>query len=257
MTRPSALVWLSLVACTATAGSGCAGKGAGSVTTPATESDERPIVDERPLQAAGARCQGPACQCRPVDAYGKTEGMADVNASAVPAEGAIAEGMKRFELRTGRGSDQVQITVENRGALRKSGAVGTVEPVCGYVDLPPGKHRLHAHVAPGAGETAVSPKLLVYELGAQTGSWYASFGLSCGDASECTLDELSDKMKSLHRKRGLFDPCGSVKVRATHWNAAKAADQRVTSFDLDLVLEVYRFAPRLPRGSACTKHAHE
>lgn len=246
-------ILLSLVAC-ATGLVGCA---SAPHTNDAETDVAPPLVDDRPLQSAGSRCQGGQCQCRPVDAYGKTEGAERTDPSQVAAEGPIAEGMKRFEIRTGRGSDKVQVTVEGHGTMTKSGASGEVEPTCGYVDLAPGKHRLRVHVTPGAGQTAITPKLLVYELGRQTGSWYATFGVTCGESQGCTLDALKDEMKGLRRPRGLFDPCGSVKVHPTHWHARKSPEHGLTDFDLDLMLEVYRFEPKTPRGGACTPSKHE
>ena len=230
----AALALLVLAATTA----GCAAHGAASAKPAGARAA---LVDDRPLIVVGPRCSGAACTCREVDAVGRTLGST--------AEGDVPDGIKRFELRTARGPDDVQITVEGRGTLHKDAS--TIESTCGYVDLPPGEHRVRLRVKAGAGEGGTSPRILVYEHGEKTQSWYGSFGLSCGDASPCTHGELEDRVAALAKAHGLFDPCGSVKVTGVKWDAEKAADERVTSVDLELTLHVYRFTPRFPRGGVC------
>ncbi|MEO6954807.1 MAG: hypothetical protein ABI321_23605 [Polyangia bacterium] len=209
------------------------------------------IVDDRPLVTAGSRCQGSTCTCREVDAFGATVGEApsdpsDVNAST---EGAVAKGQKRYELRTGRGSDTVDITIEGRGTLHKSAE--PVTPVCGYIDLPPGNHRVHVHVEGDPSVGGASPKILFYEHGERAKSWYATFGITCGETGPCTDGDLHERMAHLERSHGLFDRCGSTKVRDIHWDSHKGADERVTSMDLDFTLQIYDFAPRFARGGTC------
>jgi len=200
--------------------------------------DERPSLSR--LLTVGPRCQDGPCRCREVDANGATVGAAN--------EGASAEGQKRFELRTGRGADDVQITVQARGLLHKSG--DTVEATCGYIDLPPGEHRVHLRVKAPAGQVA-APRMFIYEYGAQTNAWYGSFALSCGGNTTCTREELADRMAELQRPHGIFDPCGSVKVSGLRYDAQRDAEDRVTELDLDLTLKVYPFSPRFPPGGKC------
>jgi hypothetical protein len=211
-----------------------------------------PVVDPRPLVTAGPRCQGEACACREVDAYGSTVGetteSSGSSADTKPSpEGAIAG--KRFELRTGRGSDDVRITVEGRGTLTKPSE--PINAACGYIDLPPGKHRVHVAIKGGASEGGASPKLLIYEYAARTRSWYATFGITCGETGPCTQVDVAERMKALEARHGLFDPCGSTKIRELRWTSTKGPDQRVTTMDLDFTLDVYKFEPRFPRGGAC------
>lgn len=223
----------------------------------ATVSHGARVVDDGPLVAAGPRCQGSACTCREVDAFGATVGeassdLSDVNAST---EGVVARGRKRFEMRTGRGSDTVRITVEGRGTLTKPSE--PVTAMCGYIDLPAGNHRVHVHVEGGPSEGGASPKILFYEHGERARSWYATFGITCGEAGPCTDADLHDRMAELSRAHGLFDRCGSTKVRDIHWDSHKGADARVTSMDLDFTLQVYDFQPRFARGGACKGLAPE
>ncbi len=161
-------------------------------------------------------------------------------------------GQKRFELRTGRGADEVHVTLDGRGTLDKGAELldPSSGPACGYVDLPPGEHRVRWRVKAPPGHGA-APRLYIAEHGARTGSWYATFGLSCGTSAQCTRAELADRIAELQRARGILDPCGSVKVRGVHYDAAHDAEDRVTSLDLEFVLEVYRFEPRFPRGGTC------
>jgi hypothetical protein len=136
--------------------SACAGGGGGGGGT-AVQHKGAALVDDRPLVGAGNLCSGAACRCREVDAEGATRGG--------DTDGAPAEGQKRFELRTGRGGDDVQVTVEGRGTLHKSADSADID--CGYVDLPPGEHRVRLRVKAHAGQAA-TPRLLIYERGEQT-----------------------------------------------------------------------------------------
>lgn len=221
---------------------GCLASWAGCATVPR---NGRAPLQEGPLVAAGARCQGATCACREVDAFGATVG----EDPTVSAEGAVATGQKRYELRTGRGSDKVDITVEGRGTLHKPSE--PITPACGYIDLPPGDHRVHVHIEGGPSEGGASPKVLFYEHGERTKSWYATFGITCGETGPCTDGDLRERMAALGSAHGLFDRCGSTKVRDLHWDAHKGADERVTSMDLDFTLQVYDFATRFARGGAC------
>jgi hypothetical protein len=220
----------------------CASSGSGA----AASAPVARVVDDRPLVTAGARCQGGACRCRQTDDNGYTVGEGD--ASSAAGQDTPAAGTKRFELRTGRGNDDVQVTVEGAGTLHKSS--DTVEPSCGYIDLAPGEHRVHLRVKAPAGEVA-APRLFIYEHGESTGSWYGSFAMSCGTGATCTRPELEDSMAALKHPRGIFDPCGSAKVTSMRYDAQRDAQDRVTGLDLDVVLHVEKFEPRFPRGGRC------
>nr|MBP9085653.1 hypothetical protein [Kofleriaceae bacterium] len=52
--------------------------------------------------------------------------------------------------------------------------------------------------------------------------------------------------------RGLHDPCGSVRIQRLNWNSSEAADQQHPSeLAVTLGVNVYKFAPSKPHGSAC------
>jgi hypothetical protein len=229
-----------MAAC-ASGGSASSGGGGATASAPAAR-----VVDDRPLVTAGPRCQGGSCRCRQTDDKGYTIGEADAPGPA--GQDTPAAGTKRFELRTGRGNDDVQVTVEGAGTLHKTS--DSVEASCGYVDLAPGEHRVHLRVKAPAGEVA-TPRLFIYEHGESTGSWYGSFAMSCGTGATCTRPELEDSMAALKHPRGIFDPCGSVKVTSMRYDAQRDSEDRVTGLDVDVVLHVEKFEPRFPRGGRC------
>jgi hypothetical protein len=235
--HPLRSVVLLLSLCAGCASSGGSGGGGGTaVSTP-----KALLVDDRSIVTAGPRCTGGACRCREVGPDGATVGDASED-----AKDAAPEGQKRFELRTGRGADDVTVTVEGRGTLHKGS--DTVDSACGYVDLPPGEHRVRVRIKAPAGHIA-SPRLLIYEHGEETHSWYSTFAMACGTGAPCTRDELTDRMNELKKPRGLFDACGSVKVGGIRYDSQRDAEDRTTELDLQVTLKVYPFAPRFPHGA--------
>lgn len=197
-----------------------------------------PLDARSPMATAGARCQGALCTCRVVDDYGK---------SAPFVEGAVAAGMKRFELRTGRGLDPMRITVEGRGTLEKS--IADAEPTCAYVELPPGKHRVHVRAAAASPEAGQTPAFFIREFGDQLGSWYDTFEFRCGGADVCGLGDMQEWVGKVQAvPRGIHDPCGSVRVEGVKWEALRQIGVKLAELDIDLTLEVYKFPPRFPHG---------
>jgi hypothetical protein len=218
--------------------------------------EARKEKEETAIADTGARCQGGACTCRRVDNYGRTaEGPSD--------EGAPAAGMKRFELRTGRGLDPVAITVEGRGTLHKQPS--SPEPACAYIDLPPGKHQVRLHATANNPEAGMEPSMFVSEYGAGTQSWYDTFQVRCGGdehgvCSEGHMREWQDKAQAT--PRGLFDACGSVRIENIKWDGQRApntvGNAQLAELDVTLTLEVYKFEPRFPHGApTCKGPTHE
>jgi hypothetical protein len=198
-----------------------------------------------PLAQVGARCSGGGCTCRRIDDYGRPVDAADFD------EGPAAAGEKRFELRTGRGYDHLEITVAGRGTLVKSGE--TVDPVCGYIDLPPGEHRVRIRARATKPDEGMAPTVTLSEYGTETRDWYDTFAWKCvtdGPCKKVDLEEWSARARSLH-PRGIYDPCGSTRVSGVKWQIEHGADQKVQDVALELVLTVYRFAPRAPHGTTC------
>ncbi len=222
--RPSPLAALLLASCAASSGAG---------------RSDAPLDEKTPIAVAGARCKSGVCTCRDVDEHGRgTPGD----------EGAVAPGTKRFEFRTGRANDPITVAVEGAGVLAKSGA--DVESACAYVDLTPGKHRvkLHARAAnPDAGQV---PALFISEYSEKTKDWYDTFELRCGGVDEvCTLGDMQAWIEKVQgRARGIWDPCGSVRVEGVKWEALRSVGTKLADVEVELVLEVYKFQPRFPHG---------
>jgi hypothetical protein len=202
-----------------------------------------------PMAVAGARCSGGVCACRRVDERGE---MAEADRD----EGPIAEGHKRFELRTGRGLDEVRITVEGKGTLVKTGA--SPEPACAYVDLPPGRHKVTVRAVATNPEAGQEPSFFIAEHSPEQRSWYDTFRFRCGGGdmvcSQGHMDEWLDAMRA-HQKasRGIYDPCGSTRVALPRWTAERAVGPKLADLEVELTLEVYKFQPRFPHGAKTCK----
>jgi hypothetical protein len=220
---------------------GCAAS-SGRAASPSPSS----LSEHQAIATAGPRCRGGLCACRPVDQFGRT--VLDSGGEG-HNEAPIAVGQKRFELRTGRGLDAMEITVAGRGALVKT--TESAEPSCAYIDLPPGKHAVHLRVRAARGEEGMAPSLLVHEYGTETQDWYDTLRFSCGDTEACIEPDLADWASKVGSSRGIQDPCGSVKISGVHYRGEHAPNHRMTEVELDFTLNVYKFAPRFPKGGRC------
>lgn len=178
----------------------------------------------------GATCENNACKCR--------DGAEDGGV------GFPTDGRKRFEIRMESAYD-LWVTLPDT-TLYKSPETAVA---CFYVDMAPGKHPMSLRASNPAG---VSFAVEVHELGTDTKSWYDTFEFRCGHPGVCTFAELDDKGKQAKVKRGLYDACGSTKVKNVIWDHGKAPDGQVPSeFALQLGLDVYKFKPFKAHGEAC------
>lgn len=223
---------------------GCAGpsaekSGGGSGKLPPQVLDTSDVAEMiAALPGSSPRCQGGLCQCREIDASGR--GNAEADAESAPP----APGFKRFELRTGRGDDTMRITIEGVGTFVKSGA--NPEARCIYVDLPAGAHRVRYHITAANPTQGAEPRLRISEYGEKFKRWYRTFGFRCTDGSQpCTKDLARDEFDRLAKQTdGKFDPCGSTKVQGLRFSTDREADAAVGDFNLQLVLNTYKFTPR-------------
>ncbi|MBL9042149.1 MAG: hypothetical protein JNM83_11135 [Myxococcales bacterium] len=223
---------------------GCAGpsaekSGGGSGKLPPQVLDTSDVAEMiAALPGSSPRCQGGLCQCREIDASGR--GNAETDAESAPP----APGFKRFELRTGRGDDTMRITIEGVGTFVKSGA--NPEARCIYVDLPAGAHRVRYHITAANPTQGAEPRLRISEYGEKFKRWYRTFGFRCTDGSQpCTKDLARDEFDRLAKQTdGKFDPCGSTKVQGLRFSTDREADAAVGDFNLQLVLNTYKFTPR-------------
>jgi hypothetical protein len=214
--------------------SGCASSGE---TKPTTVSASAPMV------MSGDRCQNGICACRAVD---------DFNRGGITNEQGVPPGHKRFEIRTGRGLDPLEITVAGKGTLTKS--TERVDAACGYIDLPPGKHKVRLRAQAKSEASGMVPGIWINEWGERTHDWYETFNFRCGGNAPCTKDHMTEWAASDgKRPRGIFDPCGSVRVENLQWDGKYASDVKVLELELDFVLEVYKFVPRFPHGNKTCK----
>lgn len=118
---------------------------------------------------------------------------------------------------------------------------------CFYVDLPQGKHPMGLRASSPGG---VSARVEVSEYAPATRSWYQTFRFSCGAPGVCAHDEL-DQQKSEYAvyKRGIHDPCGSVKIAQIGWDTGVAPDQlHPDDLQVAWTLDIYEFAPKKPHG---------
>lgn len=200
----------------------------------------------RPLVTAGARCSSGVCTCRGVDDQGQP---LDPHAN----EGAIAPGEKRFELRTGRGFDPIAITVEGRGTLHKS--TTSVEPTCGYIDLAPGRYHVQVRMQAQNPDAGMVPSFFLSEYSYDQQSWYDTFQFRCGGGDMvCMLGHMQEWLGKVHQTpRGIFDKCGSTRIFGVRWDAGRSVGAKLADVTVDLVLDVYKFAPRFRHGAPTCK----
>jgi hypothetical protein len=212
-----------------------------SACAPSKKEPAKPAeVAKMPLVAAGPRCQGGVCRCRPVDEYGRAT-TDDTH------EGEIPDGQKRFEFRTGRGFDPTSVTIDARGTFEKDRS--KAEPSCAYVDLPPGEHKVRARWEAKDAAQGIQPRLLVGEYGLATKDWYATFAFSCGSAQSCVKQDMEDWFNQARKvSRGIFDKCGATRVTDIRWGVEHSPGQTLEDLTLEFVLRVYKFAPRFPHG---------
>ncbi len=166
----------------------------------------------------------------------------------------VPAGMKRFELRIARGVDAVTILVDGRRALAR-GAVDQPAEACAYLDLAPGKHALQWHEEAKTAEIGIQPVLSIAEYGAAANAWYHTVEISCTTPEGCLKDDMHAAFEKLHAvPRGLHDPCGSTRVLQLAWHAEHSPSVKLEDAVVDLTLDVYKFAPTHPPGSADCRH---
>lgn len=147
----------------------------------------------------------------------------------------------------------MRITIEGVGTFEKSGS--DPEARCIYVDLPPGPHRLRYHVIAANPTQGAEPRLRVSEYSEKFKRWYRTFGFRCSDGSApCSKDLARDEFERLAKQTdGKFDPCGSTKVQGLRFVTDREPDSAVSDFNLQWVLNIYRFTPRFaPDTPKCT-----
>jgi len=185
---------------------------------------------------AGPSCQGDHCKCR--DPSGKEDAGA----------GFPTDGRKRFEIRLASAQD-LWVTLRDTVLYKSPERVEE----CFYVDLPSGDQPVELRASNPNG---VSAEMTISELGTKTKSWYDTFKFSCGHPGVCSFEDLEAAKKELMAapKKGVFDPCGSVKIKGVIWDHGKAPDgTHPNELVVRLTLGIYKYAPWQAHGQDCSK----
>ncbi len=183
---------------------------------------------------AGPLCDGDACRCRDASAPGD---------GGAGEPGDTGGAVKRFEVRIGPSEHELWVTLDDM-VLYKSKARAED---CFYVDLGAGDHVMGLRASQEGG---VAARVAVSEYAPATQSWYQTFRFGCGAPGPCSHTELDEYKASLATyKRGIHDPCGSVKVKQIGWDTGKAPDQlHPNDLQVAWTLDIYDFAPKKPHG---------
>jgi hypothetical protein len=222
------------VALGALAGCGGPQKGVAQVT-----------ITPPPEPATRATLVGPLC----------AEGLCKCRDPRATADGGVGEpdgAVKRFEITVGPSEHDLWVTLDDM-VLYKSTARATD---CFYVDLGAGDHKMGLRASHSGG---ISARVEIKEYAAATKSWYDTFTFSCGAPGVCAHDEL-DELKSQYAlfKRGIHDPCGSVKIKQIGWDTGVAPDQlHPDDLQAAWILNIYDFPPKHPHGDAACAEKFE
>lgn len=183
----------------------------------------------------GPLCKDGHCACR-------NAGPGDGGA------GTPSDKRKRFEIRLASAQELWLKTPETN-------IYKTAEKAeeCFYVDLAPGDQPLELRASNDAG---VSAELTIREYGTKSQSWYDTFKFSCGHPGVCSFNDL-DAAMGVYRdmpKKGVFDACGSVKVKGLTWDHGKDPDhEHPSNLVVRLTLGIYKYEPDKPHGEDCSR----
>jgi hypothetical protein len=182
---------------------------------------------------AGPRCGDGVCTCR------------DPHLAGDGGAGLPADGKKRFEIRVGPSSHELWVTIGEHQLYKSAERAED----CFYVDLPSGVFPVALRASNHDG---VSAALAITELGTKTRSWYDSFRFACGTPGVCSSEELDDaRARYAAIKRGIHDPCGSVRIKGLTWDTGVMPDHlHPGDLAVRFQLEIYRFAPWKAHGDA-------
>jgi hypothetical protein len=187
---------------------------------------------------AGNLCQDNHCTCRGADGDG---------GAGVPQ----SPDRKRFEIRLGPSPYELWLTVNQSTVLYKS--LERPED-CFYIDLPSGAQAVELRASNPEG---VSVAVQIHELGTQTRSWYDTFQFTCGVPGVCSYDELEANKTQLTsvKHAGVYDPCGTTKVKGLSWDHGKSPDQEHPSELLvRFTLDIHKFAATKDHGDDTCGH---
>jgi hypothetical protein len=188
----------------------------------------------------GPLCKGESCTCR------------DTNTTGDGGVGVPEAGKKRFEVRM-QSAQELWVSLPD-AVLYKSPEHAEE---CFYVDLASVDVPIELRASDKNG---VSASWTIRELGTQTKSWYETFAIACGHPGVCSFAELDDvKAKAAAMpKKGVYDACGSVKVKGLEWDTGRAPDDvHPNELLVKLVLSIYKRVPSRAHGADCSKYGKE
>jgi hypothetical protein len=158
---------------------------------------------------------------------------------------------KRYEIRIGPVSNALWVTIDDMTLYK-----GTARPEeCFYVDLLPGKHPVRVHGKAGQSGTGLGVQLHVSELSDAGPWWYEVFEYDCGGAGWCSLQDVRDEQARIKGvPRGIWDKCGSTRVRELDWRTGTMPDAiHPDEILVDFTLHAYKFRTEHPPGSDSCK----
>jgi hypothetical protein len=185
----------------------------------------------------GPLCKAQGCTCR------------DTNQKGDGGVGAPEAGRKRFEIRL---TSAQELWVSLPDAVLYKTPERAEE--CFYVDLPSVDVPIELR---GSDPAGVSAQWTIRELGTKTSSWYDTFELACGHPGVCSFDELdaAKRKAAAMPKKGVYDACGSVKVKGLVWDTGRAPDNlHPNELLVKLVLQIYKREPSREHGADCSKY---
>lgn len=199
------------------AGAACSGPGRTQIAI------GPPPARETHAVLAGGLCQDNHCTCH-----------------GAPGDGGVGvpetRDRKRFEFRL-TSAYELWLTINHSTVLYKSPERAED---CFYVDLPPGAQAVELRASNPDG---VSAGLEIHELGTRTKSWYDTFAFRCGVPGVCSFEDLDAvKQQYAGTRRGLYDRCGTTRVKGVTWDHGKSPDQlHPSELVVRLTLDIYRF----------------
>jgi hypothetical protein len=144
------------------------------------------------------------------------------------------------------------VSIDGKGTLTKD--TSKVDPTCGYVELPTGRHAVRLRIEAKEVAQGIHPRLLVNEFGRSQNDWYTTFSFACGSNGPCIKDDMKDWFdKARAVDRGIFDKCGSTRIEGIRWSVEHSPDQTLEDLTLDFVVHIYKFEPRFVHGTATCK----
>lgn len=213
----------------------------GLLACPASTTPSPSYPKQTTLAFHTPRCSASSCTCRPLDSNdGQTEEE-------------IPPGHKRFELRLPRTTSALWLEVVGKGVYYKPAE--QMAESCLYVDLPVEKTtRFVIHSERSDPEIGLQTGLKIFEYGPKEGPhWYRVFEMTCGGMNRCTKAGMSAWVAFQRRlPRGIFNPCGSVKISDVGVTGTRERKVDVDYSDMTarFALEVYKFETRKDPSSA-------